>query len=120
MAIKKLRGRNEGSISQRSNGSYRAQVSSSGKRVSASFRTKAEAQKWIRDQLIKLEGGVRFPGKQDHTGSVSPTLAGEQQDCSSCKNSTPIWSVDEKSHHPSPQEHRFERPSPVQDREVLC
>jgi integrase len=64
MAIKKPRGRNEWSISQRSNGSYRAQISTSGKRVSASFRIKAEAQKWIRDQLIKVESGFDFQGSK--------------------------------------------------------
>jgi integrase len=68
----KLRGRNEGSISQRSNGSYRAQVSSSGKRVSATFRTKAEAQKWIRDQLSKLERGFDFQGSKITLGEYLP------------------------------------------------
>lgn len=60
----KPRGRNEGSISKRSNGSYRAQVSCFGKRVSASFRTKAECKKWILDQQIKLERGFDFQGSK--------------------------------------------------------
>jgi len=72
MATKKLRGRNEGSISQRSNGCYRAQISSSGKRVSASFRTKVEAQKWIRDQLLKVERGFDFQGSKITLGQYLP------------------------------------------------
>jgi len=68
----KIRGRNEGSISKRSNGSYRAQISVSGKRVSASFKTKAEAQKWIRDQLAKAERGFDFQGSKITLGEYLP------------------------------------------------
>jgi integrase len=61
----RIRGRNEGSISQRPNGSYRAQISlPNGKRLSASFHIKAEAQKWIRDQQMKLERGFDFQGSK--------------------------------------------------------
>ena len=59
------RGKNEGSISKRENGTYRAQVTiENGKRVSATFKTKTEAQKWIRDQSIKLERGFDFQGSK--------------------------------------------------------
>ena len=62
---KKYRGKNEGSISQRPSGNYRAQITlQDGKRVSSSFPTKAEAQKWIRDQLIKVERGFDFKGSK--------------------------------------------------------
>ena len=70
---RKIRGRNEGSISQRSNGTYRAQISSqNGQRFSASFKTKAEAQKWIRDQQIKLERGFDFQGSKISLGEYLP------------------------------------------------
>lgn len=47
----KRRGRNEGSISQRSNGTWRAQVSINGRRKSYGALTKAECQLWIRKTL---------------------------------------------------------------------
>lgn len=59
-----IRGRNEGSISKRPNGTYRAQVSFSGKRISASFQLKADAQKWIRDQQVKHDRGFDFLGSK--------------------------------------------------------
>jgi integrase len=64
MAIK-IRGRDEGSISKRPNGSLRAQVSlNNGKRISVTVRTKSEANKWIRDQQMKLERGFDFQGSK--------------------------------------------------------
>lgn len=63
---RKIRGRNEGSTSKRSNGKWRAQVSlPNGKRLSSpSFRTEAEAIKWNRDQQMKLERGFDFQGSK--------------------------------------------------------
>jgi len=67
------RGKNEGSISKRENGTYRAQVSiDKGKRVSATFKTKTEAQKWIRDQSLKLERGFDFQGSKITMGEYLP------------------------------------------------
>ena len=45
---KKIRGRNEGSLYQRSDGKWRAQISVNGKRPSKTFPTKKEAQAWLR------------------------------------------------------------------------
>ena len=59
------RGKNEGSIWQRPNGIYRAQVTvASGKRISKTFKTKADASKWIRTQNLKLDQGYDFIGSQ--------------------------------------------------------
>lgn len=60
MAAKRIRGRNEGSISPRQNGTFRAQVTAYGRRLSATFKTKADAQKWIHDQAVKLDRGYDF------------------------------------------------------------
>jgi hypothetical protein len=57
--------KNEGSISKRENGTYRAQVSvQKGKRISATFKTKVGVLKWLRDQSIKLEHGFDFHGSK--------------------------------------------------------
>ena len=61
---KKIRGKNEGSIFQTPSGSWRAQVSqANGKRISKTFKTKAEAVNWSRKLQTDLEQGF------DHHGS---------------------------------------------------
>ena len=59
---KKNRGRYEGSISQRSNGSWRAQLSTQGSRVSKGFKTKSEALTWIRNMQSEVDRGLNYAG----------------------------------------------------------
>jgi len=54
---KKIRGRNEGSIHQRSNGTWRVQIYIDGKRVGKTFRLKAEAQAWLRKMQHQFDLG---------------------------------------------------------------
>ena len=58
----KIRGRNEGSIYQRSNGKWRAQISVKGKRQGKTFNTKKEAQTWLRNMQSKLDKGYDIQG----------------------------------------------------------
>lgn len=60
----KIRSKNTGTISKR-NGRYRAQISTpNGERPSKTFAIKAEAEKWIRDQQLKLDQGFDFQGSK--------------------------------------------------------
>lgn len=59
---KKIRGRNEGSISQRENGTWRGQAYQSGKRISRTFQTKSEAQTWLRGVLSSIDHGFNIQG----------------------------------------------------------
>jgi len=61
---RKIRGRNEGSIYQRSSGSWRAQISLNGKRISFSAKTKAECQKWKREMQFHLDRGYDHRGEK--------------------------------------------------------
>ena len=61
---KKIRGRNEGSISQRPNGRWRGQISEKGKRISRDFKTKSEAQLWLRQMQGELEQGFDYQGSK--------------------------------------------------------
>lgn len=61
---KSIRGRNEGSVSQRPNGTWRAQISINGKRIGASYKTKSEALKWILSEQLKLDRGFDFQGSK--------------------------------------------------------
>ncbi len=58
----KIRGHGEGSIHRRSSGSWRAQISSSGKRFGKTFKKKAEAQDWLRKMQNQLEMGLDIKG----------------------------------------------------------
>ena len=58
----KIRGHGEGSIHRRSSGSWRAQISSSGKRFGKTFKKKAEAQDWLRQMQNQLEMGLDIKG----------------------------------------------------------
>lgn len=61
----KIRGRNEGSLSQRENGRWRVQISQEdGRRISRSFKTKSEAQTWLRQTQGELEHGFDYQGSK--------------------------------------------------------
>jgi len=53
----KRRGNREGSFYQYPNGRWRAQVTISGKQYQATFATKAEAQRWVRETVRLVEMG---------------------------------------------------------------
>ena len=62
---KRIRGKNEGSLSKRSNGRWRAQISQDdGRRVSRDFKTKPEAQTWLRHMQMDLEQGFDYQGSK--------------------------------------------------------
>lgn len=56
----KIRGRNEGSISQRPNGIWRAQILLSGKRISFSAKTKQECLVWLREKQNQIDKGLTY------------------------------------------------------------
>jgi integrase len=58
----KIRGRNEGSISKRANGKWRAQISLNGKRLSYGAKSKEECQVWLRKILDNLDRGLDYEG----------------------------------------------------------
>jgi integrase len=61
MAKKKLkRANNEGSIYQRSNGTWRAQVTIDGKRLGRTTKTQKEGREWIREMLNQIDEGLTY------------------------------------------------------------
>jgi integrase len=56
------RGNNEGSIFKRNNGSWRAQVTLDGKRLTFTANTKKECQQWISDTLTQIDRGLTYQG----------------------------------------------------------
>ena len=54
------RGKNEGSIYKRDNGSWRAQVSVDGERLSYSANTRAECNEWLRKTMDLVDKGMTF------------------------------------------------------------
>lgn len=60
----KIRGKKEGSIFKRKNGSWRAQVSIEGKRISYSAKTKKECQIWIHKISNNLDQGWDYANGQ--------------------------------------------------------
>jgi len=60
--MKKRRGNKEGTIYQRTNGNWRAQISIMGKRLSYTAETRKEAQKWVREIRNEMERGLTHEG----------------------------------------------------------
>ena len=60
----KKRGHNEGSIFQRKNGTWRAQVTVQGQRLSYSTKSKREAQAWVRKTLAQVDDGLTYQNAQ--------------------------------------------------------
>ncbi len=59
---KKLRGKNEGSIHQRSNGTWRAQICKDGRRIGKTYKTKADALEWLRSTQLEIDRGLDYRG----------------------------------------------------------
>lgn len=57
---RKIRGRNEGSIYKRKNGSWRAQITLDGHRVSHSAKTRTECHQWLKKILRQIDDGMTF------------------------------------------------------------
>jgi integrase len=73
----KIRGRNEGSLSKRPNGKWRAQISIMGKRISYGSQKKEECQTWLHKMQTKVSEGQNFDGsRQTVSEFMSTWLAG--------------------------------------------
>jgi len=57
------RGRNEGTIFKKPNGTWMAQVSIDGKRISHGSKSRAECHDWIRKMLDQIDQGMTFEGR---------------------------------------------------------
>jgi integrase len=57
------RGRNEGTIFRKANGTWRAQVSIEGKRISHTATSYAEGRNWTRKMLDQIDQGMTFEGQ---------------------------------------------------------
>jgi integrase len=60
----KKRGNNEGSIYKRQNGTWRAQVTIVGQRLSYSAKNKQDAQTWLRQMHDEIDDGLRYESTQ--------------------------------------------------------
>ncbi len=58
--MKRRRGNGEGSIYHKPNGSWRSLVSLQGKRLTRTFKTREEAQLWIRKTLDQIDNGLTY------------------------------------------------------------
>ena len=56
----KRRGNNEGSIFRRKNGTWRAQVTLDGKRLSFSAKTRTECQEWLKRNINQIDDGMTY------------------------------------------------------------
>ena len=58
------RGKNEGSIYKKKNGTWRAQISLDSKRFSFTAKTRAECHDWLRKMLDQIDQGMTYKGRQ--------------------------------------------------------
>jgi integrase len=57
------RGKNEGTIFKKANGSWRAQVSINGRRLSYTGKSRADCHDWLRQMLDQIDQGLTFEGR---------------------------------------------------------
>lgn len=69
---RKIRGKKEGSLHQRPNGNWRAQLSLNGKRISKGFKSKAEAQDWLRNIQVEIGHGYDYQAGKITLGEYLP------------------------------------------------
>jgi len=58
------RGNNEGSIHKRENGTWRAQVSIEGKRLSFTANSRAECHDWLRRTMDLIDNGLTLQSRR--------------------------------------------------------
>jgi integrase len=58
-----IRGKNEDSIFRKANGTWRAQISIEGRRISFIAPSRAECHEWIRKMLNQIDQGMTFEGR---------------------------------------------------------
>jgi integrase len=74
--MSKKRGQGEGSIYKRKDGSWMAQVSIQGRRVSKYFKSQSECRDWLRIMRTQVDNGLTFTGAQTSlAGYLSEWLA---------------------------------------------
>ena len=56
----KIRGKKEGSIHQRRNGTWRVQISLEGRRLSFTAKTRRECQEWLKKTIGQIDRGMTF------------------------------------------------------------
>jgi Site-specific recombinase XerD len=71
--MEKRRGNNEGSITQRENGTWRVQLSFEGKRLSHTAKTRKECQEWIKQINHQIEEGLSIAGEKMLLGQYLTT-----------------------------------------------
>jgi integrase len=64
----KKRGQNEGTIYKRKDGTWSAQVSIQGRRLTKYTKTQSEARSWLRKTLNQVDNGITFLGAQMELG----------------------------------------------------
>jgi len=64
----KKRGQNEGTIYKRKDGTWAAQVSIQGRRLTGYAKTQSEARAWLRKTLNQVDSGITFLGAQMELG----------------------------------------------------
>ena len=72
----KIRGKKEGSIHQRKNGTWRAQVSLEGRRLSFTARTRRECQDWLKKTIGQIDQGMTFASTIRDIGEFLNTWLG--------------------------------------------
>ena len=58
----KRRGNHEGTIFKRENGTWRAQLSLDGQRLSYTGKTQQECHEWVKQAIRKIDAGKSFAG----------------------------------------------------------
>jgi integrase len=58
----KRRGNNEGSLSQREDGTWRGQISVNGNRISYSAKTRKEVTEWLKHMRNQIDAGLNYEG----------------------------------------------------------
>lgn len=64
--MSKRRGNNEGTIHRREDGSFRAQITLEGKRLSHSAKTRQECQTWLKQKIGEIDQGLTYKGATMH------------------------------------------------------
>src|SRR4030043_1475445 len=64
----KKRGQNEGTIYKRKDGTWSAQVSIQGRRLTKYTKTQSEARSWLRTTINQVDNGITFLGAQMELG----------------------------------------------------
>ena len=110
--MSKKRGNSEGTVFQRGIGSWRAQVTLEGRRLSHTAKTRQDCLNWLKKTIAQVDSGLTFAGAQTFLEEFLLGLASGYKAIYPASHILPIRNGVHKTHYPNSWQNQIKRLTP--------